>query len=268
LDYDCRLRLWPPGALAHDVKDVLAFYIPLLLLIGLAVALVAIAVRRLQRNPIVVGLSVLGLTYVPYLLSRTDEFHTTPLIVVLAGLLAILALRVPMRGAAILAVVLLALVAYGASNRLSALFGPPRLATIDIAVADGVKAPPAEARSVELMVKTVQRRVPPGDPIYTVTRRSDLVRINNPLIYVLTERDNPTRADFGLQTGPVAQRSIVAALERARPKVIVRWLSPESTKREPNARGRPSGVQILDKWLVTSYRPAVRYGDYQLLVPR
>jgi hypothetical protein len=268
LDYDGRLRLWPPGAFAHDAKDVLGFYVPLLLLIGLVAALVVIVVRRLQRNPIVVGLAVLGLVYVPYLVSRTDEFHTTPLIVVLAALLSILVLRVPMRGAAVLAVVLLALLAYGASNRLSALFGPPRLATINIPVADGVKAPPAEARSIELMVAVVQRRVPPGDPIYTVTRRSDLVRINNPLIYVLTERDNPTRADFGLQTGPVAQRSIVASLERARPKVIVRWLSPESTKREPNARGRPSGVRTLDKWLVTHYRPEVRFGDYQLWVPR
>jgi hypothetical protein len=50
--------------------------------------------------------------------------------------------------------------------------------------------------------------------------------------------------------------------------VIVRWLSPESTKREPNARGRPSGVRTLDKWLVTHYRREVRFGDYQLWVPR
>jgi hypothetical protein len=242
--------------------------VPLLLVIGLAAAVVVIAVRRLYRNPVVVGLAVLGLTYLVYLFSRTDEFHTTPLIVVLAALLPILVLRVPMRSAVVLAVVFLALLAYGASNRLSALFRPPDLAAIHVPVADGVKAPPAEARSIELMVSAVQRQVPPGDPIYTVTQRSDLVRINNPLIYVLTERDNPTRADFGLQTGPVAQLSIVASLERARPKVIVRWLSPQSTKREPNARGRPSGVRILDRWLVRNYRPEVRFGDYQLWVPR
>jgi hypothetical protein len=268
LDYDGRARLWPPGAFAHDAKDVLGFYVPLLLAIGLAAALVVIAVRRLYRNPVVAGLAVLGLTYLAYVLARTDEFHTTPLTVVLAALLPILVLRVPMRGAVVLAVVFLALLAYGASNRLSALFRPPDLAAIHVPVADGVKAPPAEARSIELMVRAVQRQVPPRDPIYTVTRRSDLVRINNPLIYVLTERDNPTRADFGLQTGPVAQRSIVASLERARPKVIVRWLSPQSTKREPNARGRPSGVHILDRWLVKNYRPQVRFGDYQLWVPR
>ena len=110
--------------------------------------------------------------------------------------------------------------------------------------------------------------MPPGDPIYTVTTRADLVRINDPLIYVLTERDNPTRQDFGLQTGAPAQRKIVAALERARPKVIVRWTSPESTKREPNDRGKPTRVHILDDWLVANYRPAVRFRYYQLLVPR
>jgi hypothetical protein len=268
IGYDGGFRLWPPGALAHDAKDVLAFYVPLLLLVGLALAIVAIAVRRLERDPLLVGLSVLLATYVAYLLSRTDEFHSTPLIVVLAALLPILALRLPMRGAGALALVFVALLTSGASNRLSALFGPPELATIHVPVADGVEAPPREARAIEHMVHAVQRRVPPGDPIYTVTRRSDLVRINDPLIYVLTERDNPTRQDFGLQTGGPAQREIVAALARSRPKVIVRWLSGESTKREPNDRGKPTGVHTLDRWLAVNYRPGARYGDYQLLLPR
>jgi hypothetical protein len=109
--------------------------------------------------------------------------------------------------------------------------------------------------------------VPPGDPIYAVTRRSDLVRINNPLVYVLTERDNPTRQDFGLQTSAAAQRTIVAVFERVRPKVIVRWTDPISTLREPNRRGRPSGVRLLDEWLARHYRLAERHGDYELLVP-
>jgi hypothetical protein len=118
------------------------------------------------------------------------------------------------------------------------------------------------------MVRAVQRRVPAGDPIYAVTRRSDLVRINNPLIYVLTERDNPTRQDFGLQTGGPAQQEIVDALQVAQPKVIVRWLSAESTKREPNDRGKPTGIRTLDRWLGENYEPAEQYGDYQLLVRR
>jgi Dolichyl-phosphate-mannose-protein mannosyltransferase len=268
IGYDGQFRLWPPGSLAHDAKDVLEFYIPLLLVIGITVAVVAIARRRLRTDPLIVGLTVLGFTYVAYLLSRTDEFHSTPLVVLLAVLLPVLALRVSMRGAAVMAFVVAGLLAYGLSNRLSALFGPPDLKAVDIAVADGVKAPPDEARSIEQMVRAVQRRVPAGDPIYAVTRRSDLVRINDPLIYVLTERDNPTRQDFGLQTGGPEQQEIVDALEVARPKAIVRWLSPESTIREPNDRGKPTGIHTLDVWLAENYRPAERYGDYQLLVPR
>ncbi|HEX6714050.1 MAG TPA: hypothetical protein VF066_11710 [Thermoleophilaceae bacterium] len=265
--YDGRLRLWPPGSFAHDAKDVLAFYVPLLLVIGLAAVVLAIALRRLQRDPLVLGLAVLGVTFIAYLLSRTDEFHSQPLIVVLAALLPILALRLPARAATVLALVFVALLAYGLSNRLSALFGPPELATVNVPVADGAKAPPADGRAIERMVRAVQARVPAGKPIYTVTRRSDLVRINDPLIYVLTERDNPTSQDFGLQTGGPAQREIVAALERARPEVIVRWLSPESTKREPNDRGKPTGIHILDRWLALNYRPGARYGYYELLLP-
>jgi hypothetical protein len=268
LGYDGGFRLWGPGAFAHDAKDLLDFYIPLLLVIGLLAAVAAIAFRRLQRNPLVAGLGTLAITYVAYLLSRTDEFHTTPLIIALIALLAILALHVPVRASAVLALVLLALLAYGLSNRLSALFGPPALATVHVPVADGVKAPPAQARAIEQMVAAVQRRVPPNKPIYTVTRRSDLVRINDPMIYVLTERDNPTRQDFGLQTSAPEQRKIVAALQRVRPRVIVRWTNPASTLREPNDRGRPTGVRILDRWLAANYRQAERYGDYELLVPR
>jgi hypothetical protein len=268
LGYDGRLRLWPPGSLAHDAKDVLDFYVPLLLLIGIALVGVVLIARRARLRPAVAGLAVLALGFTAYLFSRTDEFHSTPLIVTLAALIAVLAIRAPRPLAAALTSLLVLLFGYGALNRLSALLGPPDLAPVHVAVADGVRAPPAEARAIEAMVAGVQRRVPPGDPIYTVTRRSDLVRINDPLIYVLTERDNPTRQDFGLQTGARAQAAIVAALERARPKAIVRWTDPASTRREPNARGRPSGVRTLDAWLAQHYRLAERHGYYEILIPR
>lgn len=256
-------RLWPPGGFAHDAKDLLDFYVPLLIVIGLALAL--IASRRLAREPLLCGLALLALTFLAYLLSRNDEFHSTPLIVALAALLPQLAMRVPARVAWAPALIVLALLAYGAANRLSALFGPPDLRPIHIAVADGVEAPPAEATAIEGMVATVDRLVPPGEPIYTITRRADLVRVNNPLIYVLTQRDNPTRQDFGLQTGAPAQRAIVGALSRSQPRVIVRWTSPESVVREPNDRGKPTGVHILDRWVAGHYRAAQRFGYYEIL---
>jgi hypothetical protein len=270
LGYDGSLRLWPPGSLAHDAKDVLGFYVPLLLVIGVALIAVPMVIRRVRVSvsPPIAGLTVLALGFTLYLYSRTDEFHATPLIVTLAALIPLVAVRVPRPVAAPLAAILLLLFGYGALNRLSALFSPPALSAIHVAVADGVEAPPSQARAIEAMVAAVHRRVPPGQPIYAVTRRSDLVRVNDPLIYVLTERDNPTGQDFGLQTGAPAQGRIVAALELARPKVIVRWTDPISTVREPNARGRPSYIHTLDRWLASHYRLAERHGVYEILVPR
>jgi hypothetical protein len=267
LDYDGRLRLWPPGSLAHDAKDVLDFYVPLLLVAGVALVVAVLVARRFRLSPAVAGLAVLAASFVVYLFSRTDEFHSTPLLVVLAALIPLVAIHARRPLVAALTAVLLLLFGHGAINRLSALFDPPTLAAVDVAVADGVRAPPAEARSIEAMVRSVQRRVPPGRPIYVITRRSDLVRINDPLVYVLTERNNPDRQDFGLQTGAKAQAEIVATLERARPPVIVRWTDPVSTVREPNQRGRPSGIHTLDDWVASHYRVAKRHGYYEILVP-
>lgn len=266
LSYDGQLRAWPPGSLAHDAKDILGFYVPLLLVAGMALAGAAVAVRRRAR-PEIAGLVVLGACCVAYLLSRTDEFHSTPLLVTLAALIPALLPRAPRPLGAALAAVLALLFAYGAANRASALFGPPRLSAVHVPVADGVRVQPAEARAIEQMVSAVQRRTGRRDPIYTVTRRSDLVRINDPMIYVLTERDNPARQDFGLQTDAASQREIVAVLERSRPKAIVRWTDPASTIREPNRRGRPTGIRTLDHWLAGHYRPLARHGYYEILVP-
>lgn len=267
-EYDGRFELWPPGDLARDAKDLLGFYVPLLLVVGLALAAATAAAARLRVSAEAVGAAVLGACFLAYLLSRADEFHATPLLVVLALLVPLLVRAAPRPLAAGLLVVLALLFSYGALNRLSALLSPPELDAVDIAVADGVRAAPDEARSIEAMVAAVQRRVRDADPIYSVTRRSDLVRINNPLVYVLAERPNPTRQDFGLQTSAAAQDEIVAALERARPQAIVRWLDPITTVRESNRRGRPTGVRTLDRWLDENFRVAERSGDYEVLVPR
>jgi hypothetical protein len=164
--------------------------------------------------------------------------------------------------------VLALLLLYGVANRLSALVLPPRLETLNLDVADGAKVPPGEARALPGMVREVRRRVPPGDPIYAVTLRSDLVRFNQPLIYVLTDRDNPTSQDFGIQTSAKAQARNVRTLRRVRPQVVVRWTDPMSVSREQNLRGHPSGSRLLDRYLASHYRRAARYGRYEILAPR
>ena len=255
----------------RDVKDLLDFYVPVLLVAGLAASTVA-GVLKLERTrrigSVWPALGVLGACFFAYMLSRNDDFHAQPLIVLLAILLPMVVLLGPRWMTVLGAVLLGLLVLHGAWNRASALVRPPAMQTVDVAVAHGAQAPPAEAQAVEAMVPAVQRRVPPGDPIYVITRRSDLVRFNNPLVYVLTERDNPTRHDFGLDTGPAAQASIVATLERVQPRVIVRWTDPISTVREPNLRGTPTDVHVLDQYVAQNYRLAERHGVYDILVPR
>ena len=281
ISYDGGLRAWPPSDLVHGGKDVLGFYVAVVLVGGMALVAAAAAgtlarVRRL--SPRLAALVVLGFGCLLYLLSRPDEFHVTPLVVVLAAAIPLALAELPegafsrarVRRSVIggLTVALGLLLAYGLLNRASALLQPPRLATIRLPAADGAEAPPSEARALERMVAGVQRRVAPGEPIYAVTRRSDLVRLNQPLIYVLTDRDNPTNQDFGLLATPAAQRRTVAELDRVRPRVVVRWTDPISVVREPNLRGKPSGSRQLDHWLTSRYRLAERAGYYELLVPR
>jgi hypothetical protein len=285
LSYDGPLRGWPIGDLASDGKDMLGFYTPLIAIAGLLLLCVlgALRTRAEGRLPqLTAALATLGIGCLAYLLSRSDEFHATPLIVVLAaGLPGALAWQLeheadrPRRlldgrrlavAATTLTVALL--LVYGGANRLSALLRPPELAAIDLPAADGAQAPPAEARALAQMARIVDARVPPGEPIYTITRRSDLVRFNQPLVYVLADRPNPTARDYAIQTSAADQRALVAELARARPRAIVRWTDGRSVVREPNLRGEPTGVRTLDRWVADRYRLLARTGDYEILVPR
>jgi hypothetical protein len=245
----------------HALKDVLDYYQPLLLVIGLAIA---VFLRRAGLALLVFGLGALS-----YLLSRTDEFHTQPLFVALAVLLPALAVRRRPQVVAVAAALVFALMlAEGVANRLSALFRPPAMSEVHVAAADGVEAPPPEASALERVVADVDARVPPGQPIYVAPRRSDLVTYSNSIVYVLADRDNAAGRDFGLVTSAAEQQAIVDRLRARRPRVVVRWTDPLSSKREPNLRGRPSGSHLLDQFLASDYRLLERLYHYDVLVPR
>jgi hypothetical protein len=270
LSYDGRLRAWPPGSLAHDLKDVVDFYQPLLLVIGAALVAVAVALRR-RAAAAWAGLGVFALGGLSYLLSRTDEFHTQPLFVALCVLLPAIA-AFAWRGRRVLAVaaacVFALMLAHGVANRASALFRPPAMSRVHVDAADGVRAPPREARALEQVVADVHARVPPGKTIYVAPRRPDLLAYSNSIIYVLAQRDNAARRDYGLLAGATAQRAIVAELGAARPRVIVRWTDPLSSKAEPNKRGRSTGVHTLDEYIAAHYRLLHRLYHYDVLVSR
>ncbi|MBA3301544.1 MAG: glycosyltransferase family 39 protein [Thermoleophilaceae bacterium] len=265
LSYDGDLRL---AHLAKDGKDLLGFYVPVLLVLGVAVAGAAVVMGRLQARA--AGLAVLGLGCLSYLVSRADEFHATPLIVVLAALLPLAIAAAGTRRALALAAagVLALLLLHGVLNRTSALLRPEAAEAVDVDAAAGARVPPAEAMALERTVREVRRLVPPGGAIYVLPQRSDLVRIGNPLIYVLAERENPTDRDFGLLSRRKEQREAIAALERERPAALVRWTDPKSSRPEPNERGKPSGVVILDDYVAANYSLVARNGYYDVLVPR
>ena len=263
LEYGGSLRGWPPGALAEDLKDVLVFYLPLVGVVALV--LVVLLVRR-RVTPAVAGLGVLALGALAYLLSRADELHAQPLLVILCALLPIAAAR--LERPTVLLVPLALILLAGAANRISALVLPPELEPVTLPGVPGIRVPPEEAEVLPALVTAFQARVPPGEPIYVAPRRSDLVTLTDPLIHFIVRRPNVLRRDALLQARPDEQERIVAALERARPRAVIRWLDPISSRPEPNERGRPSGSRVLDEYLMQAYETAARYGPYEMLVPR
>lgn len=275
LEYDGGLSFSSPRAFAEDLKDVLGFYVPAALLAGLVAGAAACLVRwRRERMPWQwLGLLAFGLGTATYLRSRPDEFHTQPLLVALAVLLPAAAFWLARERKGVLTGTLLAatvavaamLALSGVANRLSALLLPPRLERVGLSVTSAVQAPPAEARTLRKVVPYVKARVSPGEPIFVAPRRSDLVRFDNLLFYILADRDTVLDAGATLQALPAQQRRTIAALERARPPIVVRWTHPLSSQREPNRRGRPSGSRILDAYLARTYRPEARFGYYRVL---
>ena len=279
LSYDGGFSLWPPGDLLRDAKDVLGYYVPLILVVGTGVIAAATAARALrERIPPWrwAAWAVLALGFLQYLRSRTDPFHETPLIVALAIALAACAgwalMLAPGTGRRLAlgasVGVLALLAAAGSANRLSALFDPPELASLDLPQADGVRAAPDEAGALPGAVQLVQALVPPGEPIHMVTRRSDLVRIGNPLFPFLARRPTVLDSDFDLLTSEGAQRRVVEALEEERPLAVVRWNHPTTVRVEDNLRGEPSGSRLLDEYLAREYALRERFGWYDVLAPR
>jgi hypothetical protein len=250
-----------------DPDKVLEFYGPAILIAGLAVWSASAVARRPSLEEW--ALAPLALAGGLYLLARTDELHLAPLSVVLAPMLAIAAAELRRPEARIaLALVLALVVAQGLERQLALVVHPTGDRAPALAVADGVRVPDADAAALEATARFVDARVPRGAPIFVANPRHDIVRVGNPLLYVLLERPNPTRYDVmqpGVVTTAPVQREIVADLRRASPALVVRWLDPAASRPEPNGAGRSSGVRILDSYLATAYRPVTRFGDYQLL---
>jgi hypothetical protein len=283
-DYDGPLNTSSIGGFISDsAENLVHFYLPLALLVGLAGGLVALAVRFRRDDPWPVASAVFALGMAHYLLVRTDEFHTAPLAIMVA-VLGAWAIAGPWAGRAWTRGARNALVTTGAAA--AALGFAWALAegidrrvrgveddsvAVHLPIADGVRARPMRALALERPARYIRAHVPSGDPIYVATARSDLVTSGNPALYVLAGRPNPTRYDIaapGVVTSAPVQREIVRDLQRARPRLVVRWIAPITAAHEPNRAGRSSGVRILDRYIDGSYRQVARFGYYLMLEPR
>ena len=156
----------------------------------------------------------------------------------------------------------------GTANRLSALFSPPDLEPVDLAIADGVDAEPAEARALPDAVALVQELVPPDEPIHVVTRRSDLVRIGNPLFHFLARAADAARPRLRPVDGHGGAERGRGRAARGAPARSRALDHPTTVRREDNERGEPSGSRLLDEYLAREYRVEAAFGWYEILVPR
>jgi hypothetical protein len=320
------------GFFSDSFENLLQFYLPLALAIGLVASLVALLLRARRDDWAWLAAAVFAIGMGHYLLVRPDEFHTAPLAVMVSVLaawaMAQARISLPVRrkrkvhasmpfprGAAgpshpgqvkpsapllerregvfprltpfvaatgarprrllalipaiVAAVALVYVIAEGVDRKILALGDDT--APLHLAVAHGVQANPSSVGPIEQAVAFVDRRVPPGRPIYVTTRRSDLVTSGNPLFYVLALRNNPTPYDIaapGVVTSAPVQNEIVRDLEQTQTPVVVRYTSPVTTAAEPNRAGKSTGVTILDRYLAQAFRPAARFGYYAVLVRR
>jgi hypothetical protein len=287
LDYDGPLNTSSPGGFLSDsAENLLVFYLPLALVVGLAGSLLVLGLRFERERWPQLASAVFAVGMAHYLITRPDVFHTAPLAVMVAVLAAwAIAAREPrdavfrtrrspralaaLSGVTLAAAALAYAIVEGADRRWLELRND--YAELRLPAADGVRVRESSRPPLERAVRDVRRRVPPGAPLYVTTRRSDLVSSGHPLLYVLADRPNPTRYDIqapGVVTSAPVQREIVRKLERTRTPVVVRWTAPVTAIREPNRAGESSGVTILDDYLARAYRRAARYGSFVILERR
>ena len=276
VSYDGVLNTSSIGGFFDDsAESLLLFYLPLVLMIGLAGAVAALGLRFTRERWWQVATGVFAIGMAHYLVTRPDVFHTAPLAVMVAVLAAwALAERGEEARGGVLkaaAVVVAAFaVGYALIEGLDRRWLELRAdrAELRLPVADGVRVAKREREPLERAVNWVRAHTRPREPIYVATKRSDLVTSGAPILYVLADRPNPTRYDIaapGVITSAPVQDEIVSDLEANRVRTVIRWTDPLSAAREPNRAGESTGVTILDAYLASNYRRVARYGDYVLL---
>ena len=169
-------------------SKLMEFYIPLILVAGVAVWLGAMA-TLLRSEPVSAQASIRGgmaerprvrglrteswcltplaLIGLAYLLGRTDEFHLVPLAVILPIMLAwvgaaarLLAVRV------VVGLALALIVLHGLERRAGQALHPPALAAVPGPAGEGVQTSPDDARALRELRSRLGQITRPGEPIF------------------------------------------------------------------------------------------------------
>jgi hypothetical protein len=160
--------------------------------------------------------------------------------------------------------------AYQALERLSQrpqALGVPHLA--------GISEPAAERAWARQLAAALREAAPAEAPLLLVAARNDVVIFVDTAPYWLSDRrpasrhHEPHPAITDTETG---QRDILNAVAAGPPPVIVRErrfqeAHLDDIERAFQAAGVGVGATILDDWIAARYRPAGRYGRYELMVP-
>ena len=126
-------------------------------------------------------------------------------------------------------------------------------------------------KRLEQLDAAVRHRSKSDSYLLSAPPRYDRVRVGDTLLYILLDRENPTRYDVaqpGVVTTAGVQREMRDDLERTRTPLIVRWVAPVAVATEDNGSSRSSGVTLLDDYINATYARVGKYGDYVLLQRR
>ena len=119
---------------------------------------------------------------------------------------------------------------------------------------EGVLVPPRTAADIAATVRDIQARTQPGEAIF--------VYPSSPLLYVLSDRPNPTRYDH-LYPGAAPPGEVVRIIQQLREvRVVV------TSDFWPQFFGPPGDNAPLEDYLATHYEDVARYGAYHVLVTR
>jgi hypothetical protein len=124
----------------------------------------------------------------------------------------------------------------------------------DLPAVDGMLVTDEQAATLVDAARYVRSRTARGEPIF--------VYPSSPLVYLMTDRPNPTRYAhvYPGATSPQGVTSIIAALGQTPVRFAV------VSQAALSFWGPPLGTQSLEDYLAGSYQEVARFGEYRVLL--